>query len=129
MTSSRSVTNKASAESSPSFPELPQGAPEKVRRYKSIEHPIWADHEARFIQQYLRYFIQITKHGVYIDGFSGPQYTDRLEARTDSQVLASEPKWLRRFYLCELRQQSVQILKYSKSALKSRSRVAKGSPT
>jgi three-Cys-motif partner protein len=81
-----------------------------VRRYKRIEQSIWTDHKARFIQQYLRYFVQITKHGAYIDGFAGPQYPDKLEAWTASLVLASEPKWLRHFYLCEIDPKSVRLL-------------------
>jgi three-Cys-motif partner protein len=109
MTSIRSLT-KIPAEGLPLFPELPQVELAKVRRYKRIDQPIWTDHKARFIQQYLRYFVQITKHGTYLDGFAGPQYPDKLDAWTASLVLASEPKWLRRFYLCELDQQSIQRL-------------------
>ena len=111
MTFSKSLSKQQiPAEFFPLFPDLPQGELQKVRRYKRIDQPIWTDHKARFIQQYLRYFVQITKHGVYIDGFAGPQYPDKLEAWTASLVLSSEPKWLRRFYLCELDQQSVQHL-------------------
>lgn len=92
------------------FPDLPQ-AGKKVRRYKRISQPIWTEHKARFIQQYLKYFVQITKHGVYIDGFAGPQNLDELDAWTASLVLASEPKWLRRFFLCELEESSLTALK------------------
>ena len=95
----------------PLFPNLPKREDQKERRFKRIDQLIWSDHKARFIQQYLRYFVQITKHGVYIDGFAGPQYLDKLDAWTASLVLASEPKWLRRFYLCELETDSVECLK------------------
>lgn len=94
----------------PLFPDLPKVEGKKVRRYKRIDQLIWSDHKARFIQLYLRYFVQITKHGAYIDGFSGPQYLDKLDAWTASLVLASEPKWLRRFYLCELIPESIKCL-------------------
>jgi three-Cys-motif partner protein len=94
----------------PLFPELPLTAPQKVRRFKRIDQLIWSDHKARFIQQYLRYFVQITKHGTYIDGFSGPQYRDKPDAWTASLILASEPKWLRRFFLCEIDDKSVVAL-------------------
>ncbi len=90
---------------------MPTTEPQRVRRFKRIDQLIWSDHKARFIQQYLRYFVQITKHGAYIDGFAGPQYRDKLDAWTASLVLASEPKWLRRFYLCELDEKSVEVLR------------------
>jgi|SRR6185437_1174948 len=82
----------------------------ETRRYKRIDQPIWSHHKAQFIQHYLRYFVQITKHGVYIDGFAGPQYADKLDAWTAALVLDSEPKWLRQFYLCEINDTSVQAL-------------------
>jgi three-Cys-motif partner protein len=110
MSTSKSLCDQNSDAGLPLFPELPNTAPQKVRRYKRIDQLIWSDHKARFIQQYLRYFVQITKHGTYIDGFSGPQYRDKPDAWTASLVLASEPKWLRRFYLCELDDKSVAAL-------------------
>src|SRR5580692_11614198 len=110
MNSSKSRTNSIEGALLPLFPDLPKVEGRKVRSYKRIDQLIWSDHKARFIQLYLRYFVQITKHGAYIDGFSGPQYLDKLDAWTASLVLASEPKWLRRFYLCELESESVKCL-------------------
>ena len=94
----------------PLFPEWKGEGAGKLRRYRRIDQPIWSHHKAQFIQQYLRYFVQITKHGTYIDGFAGPQYLDKLDAWTASLVLASEPKWLRKFFLCELNDMSVKAL-------------------
>ena len=110
MISTKSQSERNDQEFFPLFPELPKNAGAKPRRYKRIDQLIWSDHKARFIQQYLRYFVQITKHGVYIDGFAGPQYDDKLDAWTASLVLASEPKWLRRFFLCELSPVGVEHL-------------------
>jgi three-Cys-motif partner protein len=110
MSSRTSRTNHVESELLPLFPGLPEREGKKVRIYKRIDQLIWSDHKARFIQLYLRYFVQITKHGAYIDGFSGPQYLDKLDAWTASLVLSSEPKWLRRFYLCELAPESVVCL-------------------
>ena len=114
MTSTRSNV-KVPPENLPLFPDLPQAELAKIRRYKRIDQPIWTDHKARFIAQYLKYFVQITKHGAYLDGFAGPQYADKLDAWTASLVLASEPKWLRRFYLCDLDPQQVQNLEKLKA--------------
>jgi three-Cys-motif partner protein len=111
MSTSKSLCDPNPDAGLPLFPELPKTAPQRVRRFKRIDQLIWSDHKARFIQQYLRYFVQITKHGTYIDGFSGPQYRDKLDAWTASLVLASEPKWLRHFYLCEIDDKSVEALR------------------
>lgn len=110
MSSSTSRSSSNLESSFPLFPDLPKSEKSKVRRYKRIEQSIWTDHKARFIAQYLSYFVQITKHGVYIDGFSGPQYPDKLDAWTASLVLSNEPKWLRRFYLCEIDVKSLALL-------------------
>lgn len=50
--------------------------PEPIRLEPMIKrprHPIWTENKARLIERYLRYFVMITKHGTYIDGFAGPQ--------------------------------------------------------
>jgi len=92
------------------FPDFPASALKKPRRYKRILQPIWTEDKAKFIQVYLRYFVQITKHGAYIDGFAGPQNFDQPNSWAAALVLQSEPKWLRHFFLCELRKKSVKAL-------------------
>lgn len=94
----------------PLFPELTPSIEAKVRRYKRIQQPIWSEHKARFVQRYLEFFVQITKHGAYIDGFAGPQNYDELDAWAAALVLQSEPKWLRQFFLCELTKRGVGAL-------------------
>jgi three-Cys-motif partner protein len=94
----------------PLFPELAVTPHKKQRRYKRIQQAIWTEHKAKFIQQYLRIFVQITKHGAYIDGFAGPQYHDELGAWAAALVLQSEPKWLRHFFLCELDPKGIAAL-------------------
>lgn len=111
MTSRKSASAKTPNISLPLFPFLPPAELEKVRRYRRIQQSIWTDHKAHFIEAYLRYFVQITRHGVYIDGFAGPQYTDKPEAWAAALVLASEPKWLRKFYLCEFNKRSANRLR------------------
>jgi three-Cys-motif partner protein len=94
----------------PLFPDLPQGPGKKPQTYKRIDHPIWTENKAKFIRHYLRYFVQITKHGAYIDGFAGPQSFEHPETWCAALVLASDPKWLRRFFLFELSPQGYQAL-------------------
>lgn len=76
------------------------------------ENPVWTDKKARFIMLYLKYFVYITHHGTYIDGFAGPQVerstTDSWAAKL---VLESKPPWLRNFYLCDAKRAQIQRLK------------------
>jgi three-Cys-motif partner protein len=70
--------------------------------FKSLKHPVWTEQKARLIERYLFYFVLITKHGTYVDGFAGPQ-TDRAPHSWAAKlVLESTPKRLRNFYLCEI---------------------------
>ncbi|MFZ0980938.1 MAG: three-Cys-motif partner protein TcmP, partial [Candidatus Acidiferrales bacterium] len=95
----------------PLFPGLDLGPGGKIRKYKRIERPIWTENKAQFIRQYLAYFVQITKHGAYIDGFAGPQSYEHLDAWSVALVLRSEPKWLRHFFLCEITRRGVKALR------------------
>ncbi len=95
----------------PLFPELESEVRKKIRKYKRYDQAIWTENKAHFIQQYLKYFVQITKHGAYIDGFAGPQSHENLGAWSAALVLASEPKWLRKFFLCEISRPGLQALK------------------
>ena len=80
-------------------------------KIKTPTRPVWSESKADLIALYLKYFVYITKHGTYIDAFAGPQ-TDRSEqAWTARQVLESEPKRLRNFYLFDNDPQQVQHLK------------------
>ena len=107
----------------PLFPDLVVAPQKKQRRYKRVQDAIWTENKAKFIQQYLRIFVQITKHGAYIDGFAGPQYYDQLDSWAAALVLGSEPKWLRHFFLCELKPKGVaalQKLQQEQSGLRDR---------
>jgi three-Cys-motif partner protein len=100
----------------PLFPGYTIPIAKPPRRYGRIEQPIWTENKAEFIQLYLRYFVQITRHGTYIDGFAGPQYLDHLDAWAARLVLESEPKWLRRFFLCENNPKKLSHLRKLKDA-------------
>jgi hypothetical protein len=47
---------------------------------------MWTAHKARFIERYLYYFVLVTKHGTYIDGFAGPQQPDDADMWTAKRV-------------------------------------------
>jgi len=83
------------------FDEPPQYL-EQDPSFKPFDYPIWTRNKARLVQRYLRYFVFITKHGTYIDGFAGPQEPDKLDTWTAGRVFDSEPRRLRNFFLCEI---------------------------
>jgi len=75
----------------------PSQPPEPLARLGAI--PLWTEHKARLIERYLYYFVLVTKHGTYIDGFAGPQEPDHPEMWSAKLVLESQPRWFRHFYL------------------------------
>jgi len=74
------------------------------------DRPIWTEHKAKLIERYLYYFVLITHHGTYIDGFAGPQESEMPEMWAAKLVLESQPRWLQRFHLCELSRKSFGAL-------------------
>lgn len=84
------------------FDGLPEINEEPETLVKALRHPVWTEEKALLIQRYLYYFVQITRHGTYIDGFSGPQEPDRPGMWSAKLVIESRPRWLRNFYLCEI---------------------------
>ena len=68
-------------------------------KLKRLQHPVWTENKAKLIERYLYYFVLITHHGTYIDGFAGPQRPDQPNMWAAKLVLESEPMWFRHFYL------------------------------
>ncbi len=104
-------------------PFLPMELPERVEqepKVKAIHNPIWTENKARLIERYLYYFVLITKHGTYIDGFAGPQEGDKPDMWAAKLVLETEPKWLRHFYLYDTKKKQINALEELKEAQPSR---------
>ncbi|HXQ26380.1 MAG TPA: hypothetical protein VN822_08255 [Candidatus Acidoferrales bacterium] len=76
-----------------------------------IQHPVWTEYKAKLIERYLYYFVMITHHGTYIDGFAGPQWPGKPSMWAARLVLQSKPKWLRHFYLYETNKKKVKLLR------------------
>jgi three-Cys-motif partner protein len=91
------------------FTDLPRREPAK--RFTRPTAPVWTEHKANFIQRYLKLFIQITRHGTYIDGFAGPQRFGLEHAWSARLVLQIRPQLLRHFFLCEANARSFAALK------------------
>jgi len=78
---------------------------------KSLPYPIWTEKKAQLIERYLFFFVMITKHGTYIDGFAGPQRDDQQEMWAAKLVLETRPRWFRHFHLYDADALQVQRLK------------------
>lgn len=97
------------AEDHPTLFPLPDPRPAEPEIIRP-ERPIWTQSKAQLIALYLHYFVLITKHGTYIDGFAGPQDEAALDSWAAKLVLESEPRWLRHFYLCDCDPKQVEML-------------------
>lgn len=89
--------------------ELPPRLPEDPK-FPRLRHPVWTEHKANLIARYLYYFVLITKHGTYIDGFAGPQRPENPEMWSAKLVLESEPRRLRHFYLFDKSANQIALL-------------------
>jgi three-Cys-motif partner protein len=78
--------------------------------FKPLRNPVWSHQKARLIERYLHYFVLVTHHGTYIDGFAGPQAPEHPETWSAKRVLESRPRQLRHFFLCEIDMAKVAML-------------------
>lgn len=92
------------------FADLPPPA-EKPQLFKTQQRPLWTENKAKLIERYLFYFVLVTKHGAYIDGFAAPQDPDNPDSWACKLVLESQPPFLREFWLCDLDPSGVAALK------------------
>lgn len=96
------------------LPEPPDG---KEIEFRPINRPLWTENKAKLIERYLLYFVFITKHGTYIDGFAGPQEIDKVEMWAANLVLRNEPAWMRHFFLYDMDKRKVEMLKDLRTSL------------
>lgn len=97
------------------FADLPPPS-DKPIEFKPAQRPIWTENKAKLIERYCYYFVMVTKHGAYIDGFAGPQYDGKEDAWSAKLVLESKPAFLRNFWLCEITPKGVAALEALKAA-------------
>ncbi len=84
--------------------------------FKSLRHPLWTANKAKLIQEYIRLFTFVTKHGTYIDGFAAPQERHLPELCSANLVLQARPPWIREFWLCDRDPKGVALLEEIKTA-------------
>src|SRR5437870_7350159 len=91
---------------------LPPSVPREAQRtFRQLRYPIWTENKAKLIQRYLYFFVQITKTGIYIDAFAGPQEPDLPNTWAAKLVVESRPRWLKRLYLFEANSAKVRALR------------------
>jgi three-Cys-motif partner protein len=84
-----------------------------AKKFKAPGLPVWTDSKARLIERYLHYFVLVTRHGTYIDGFAGPQYLDVDEYAAKlvlERELERDPPRLRHFHLVDVGTAQVNLL-------------------
>lgn len=79
--------------------------------FVSLKCPLWTENKARLIQEYIKLFTFITRHGAYIDGFAAPQRRDASELCSARLVLETQPPWVRELWLCDVDPKGVRLLK------------------
>jgi three-Cys-motif partner protein len=90
--------------------ELPAGNADGCPKVRPLERPVWTENKARLIERYLFFFVMVTKHGTYIDGFAGPQTSEPDDMWAARLVLQTKPPWLRHFYLYDSDRNQAQRL-------------------
>lgn len=90
--------------------------PRRISSFRRLSYPIWTENKAKLIERYLYYFVLITRHGSYIDGFAGPQKPGKPEMWAARLALENEPRWLRRFFLFEKKPKQYQYLELLKES-------------
>lgn len=93
-----------------SLDQIPETSRRVDKDFKSLQYPVWSEEKARLIQEYLKLFVFITRHGTYIDGFAAPRRRDHVEICSARLVLETEPRWMRDFWLCDLDPKGIALL-------------------
>jgi three-Cys-motif partner protein len=114
-----SVRRRSVDTSAPTLFELPHQPAAQGVPVKRLNVCLWTAHKAQLIQCYLDFFVYITKHGTYIDGFAGPQAPDQIDSWSAKRVLESQvrPKHLRNFFLFDADPDQIQKLEQMRTDL------------
>lgn len=102
--------------------ELPASEVVPEKNFQSLRHPLWTENKARLIQEYIKLFTYVTKHGAYIDGFAAPQRRERLDLCSAKLVLEAEPQRVRDLWLCDIDPKGAALLRELQEAYKNKGR-------
>ena len=98
----------------------PSAAPEALAQLGGAK--IWTENKAKLIERYLYYFVLVTKHGTYVDGFAGPQDIKNPENWSAKLVIEVQPRWMKHFHLFDASRAQVARLKKMTAAQPPRDR-------
>lgn len=90
--------------------------PKGLRNRKGLSCPLWTENKALLIQEYIKLFTYVTKHGAYIDGFAAPQRRNHAAKCSAKLVLENKPPWVRDFWLCDIDLDGIALLEEMKAA-------------
>lgn len=79
-----------------------------------IEAPLWTIDKSRLIDEYIHHFLLVTKHGVYLDLFAGPQHAGDTENWSVRRVLERRTEGnpsIRHYAVCDIKHQQVRRLR------------------
>jgi three-Cys-motif partner protein len=104
------------AEEDPFLIDVPCCTRPQPLKFARSDNPIWTENKAKLIERYIHFFVYVTKHGTYIDGFSGPQREGRDDLWAAKLVLEDRPTRIRHFFLFEKSPRKVERLNALKQA-------------
>src|ERR1043166_5951710 len=96
--------------------EVPPCSRPATLKFQRADNPIWTENKAKLIERYIHFFVYVTKHGTYIDGFAGPQCEGRDDLWAAKLVLEDSPRRIRHFYLFEKSPRKVKQLRALRDA-------------
>ena len=89
--------------------------PARINNRKGLHCPLWTENKAKLIQEYIKLFTFVTKHGAYIDGFAAPQRRNHSGKCSAKLVLENQPQWVREFWLCDIDPEGIALLEAIKT--------------
>lgn len=96
--------------------------PARLKNRKGINCPLWTENKALLIQEYIKLFTYITKHGAYIDGFAAPQRRNHAAKCSAKLVLENKPERIRDLWLCDIDTDGIALLEEMKVQHQSKGR-------
>ena len=93
-------------------PVKPRARPRKAP--VEVGAPLWTIDKSRLIDEYIHHFLIVTKHGVYLDLFAGPQHASDMENWSVRRVLRRRTKGnpsIRHYAVCDSNPDQVRRLR------------------
>lgn len=93
------------------FEDSPGGVAAAELTFAPNGRVLWTHTKAKLIEAYIRLFLQITKHGVYIDAMAGQQWDGHDDEWAAKLVANISPDYLNKLFLSDLDLSKVEALR------------------